>query len=535
MAASDPTTDVPTPTGTLQGVAAFSWDGSAWQPSSGRAGPSVATPTGVLRGVAAFNGGPAWQPSGQAQPGVATPTGVLDGVAVYTWSGAAWTPTGGTATPSTPSGALRGVAAFNWDGAAWQPAAQAGPSVATPYGVLDGVAMFGWSGSAWAAVGAPSLGLDFMQPGTLDARITFTRASTATYFDATGTIRTAATNAPRWDYDPTTHALRGLLIEEQRTNGLGYSGDMSQAAWAKSNFNGPAAPVVVANQTIAPDGTMTAASVAYPAVSGAGAGSVLGQAVGTAAAVYSLSIYLKGAVGGEQIYIMTTADGVTYYRATAVLTTSWQRISVVTSALTATTWYYQIGVDLRDASQTSKPAQTVYVWGAQMEQGAFVTSHIPTAATGVSRSADLASMPTAAWFTAASGTWQGEFIPNGVAAGLPIVISGNAGSPTIATGADGRLTAGVRSGAAVFSATGPLYTFGAVNKAAFGYLSGASTAAVNGTTIGPSATALSVTGTVVEFGSDGVTPGNNALNGWLRRVRYWPRVLSNAELQAVTT
>ena len=53
MAASDPTTGVATPTGVLQGVAAFSWDSAAWQPV-GRAGPAVATPTGALQGVAPF-------------------------------------------------------------------------------------------------------------------------------------------------------------------------------------------------------------------------------------------------------------------------------------------------------------------------------------------------------------------------------------------------------------------------------------------------------------------------------------------------
>jgi hypothetical protein len=72
--------------------------------------------------------------------------------------------------------------------------------------------------SSFNGGGGPSLGLDFMTPGVLDPRITFTRASTATYFDSAGVMQTTAVNAPRWDYDPATLALRGLLIEEARTN-----------------------------------------------------------------------------------------------------------------------------------------------------------------------------------------------------------------------------------------------------------------------------------------------------------------------------
>src|SRR6476646_3619169 len=132
----------------------------------------------------------------------------------------------------------------------------------------------------------------------------------------------------------------------------------------------------------------------------------------------------------------------------------------------------------------------------------------------------MATMPTAAWFSAASGTWQAEFAPRGIPAGLPNIISGNTDSPPICTGGDARLATAIRNVVGVFSGVGPFFTFGAVNKAAFAYLSGASTAAVNGTSFGPNATAFSVTGTVVEFGSDGVTPGNNALNGHLRRARY---------------
>ena len=72
-----------------------------------------------------------------------------------------------------------------------------------------------------------TLDLSFMTPGSLDGRITFTRASTATYFDAAGVLQTAAANAPRWDYDPITHALNGLLLEQAGTNLLLNSATLS--------------------------------------------------------------------------------------------------------------------------------------------------------------------------------------------------------------------------------------------------------------------------------------------------------------------
>lgn len=52
----------------------------------------------------------------------------------------------------------------------------------------------------------------------------FTRASSATYFDASGTLQTAGTNEPRFTYDPATLQPLGLLVEESRTNFLLNSG-----------------------------------------------------------------------------------------------------------------------------------------------------------------------------------------------------------------------------------------------------------------------------------------------------------------------
>lgn len=65
----------------------------------------------------------------------------------------------------------------------------------------------------------PTFTADFTS-GTPVAGLTFTRASSATYFDSTGTLQTAGTNVPRYDYDPTTLLLRGLLLEDSRTNFL---------------------------------------------------------------------------------------------------------------------------------------------------------------------------------------------------------------------------------------------------------------------------------------------------------------------------
>jgi hypothetical protein len=66
----------------------------------------------------------------------------------------------------------------------------------------------------------PTLNLDFVNNQFLDPRITFTRTSSATYFNSSGVLTTVANNVPRFDYDPATFVPRGFSIEEQRTNSI---------------------------------------------------------------------------------------------------------------------------------------------------------------------------------------------------------------------------------------------------------------------------------------------------------------------------
>ncbi len=382
-----------------------------------------------------------------------------------------------------------------------------------------------------------SLDLDFTTPGTLDPRISFTRAAgPATYFDSSGVMRTAAVNAPRWDYDPATHALKGLLIEEARTNLMPWSADAS--VWSALG-SGAAAPTVTANQVAAPDGTLTAARVVYPAVSAGGAFSLVYEQFGVTAAPYAFSVWLRGSVGGEQVYI--GSNGTVYYSAARItLTTAWQRFVLVTPALTAASWFFDVGTDLRDGSQASTPAQTIYVWGAQVEAGAFATSYIPTTAAAVTRAADVATMPTAAWFSGTTMSAAMEATVLGVNSFATLFAlndgttnnrlhelvqaSNNYASSLVASGG----TFAVAFPETTAITLGTPFKFGATLQA------GQFQSALNG-----AVPYSSTTGIVLPIGMNALNIGNftgiQALNGYARRLRYWPRVLSVAELQSVTT
>jgi len=97
----------------------------------------------------------------------------------------------------------------------------------------------------------PSLRLDFANARALDPRITFTRASTATYVGANGLIKTAGEDEARFDHDPATGESLGLLLEKGSTNKMFYSEDFI-GGWGTNSV------VKTADAGIAPNGETTA-------------------------------------------------------------------------------------------------------------------------------------------------------------------------------------------------------------------------------------------------------------------------------------
>ena len=377
-----------------------------------------------------------------------------------------------------------------------------------------------------------TLDLNFMFPGTLDPRITFTRASSATYTDASGVVQMAATNAPRWDY--ANGVLRGLLIEEQRTN-IALQSSTSVAPW-QAFGTVVVAPTWTPNNAIAPDGTTTASRTVFPAVSGVNAASILFQTITLTAVPYVFSVYLKGNVGGEQVYIGANASP--YARSLVTLTTQWQRFSVPITG-TAANWNFKIGTDLSDAGQTTTAASTVYVWGAQVEQGAFPTSYIPTASVAVTRAADVASISPAnmvPWFAPSGGSWFAEFdyttnpLTNSRVIGQPVP-SGLTPLFMRTTNAGSQFDGGL-------SDTITTTTANVINKMVSTWMPGQAKIALNA---GPVTTTAALTTGYGVLATSGInifttaSSGPDNLSGHIRRVTYWNRALSDTEMQQVTT
>lgn len=207
-------------------------------------------------------------------------------------------------------------------------------------------------------------------PTAVSNECTFSRASTATRVRPDGLLEQVATNVPRIDYDPITLACTGLLIEEARTNLLVYSEQLDNAAWI--SFGTVAR---MPNTHVAPDGTLTADSLAISPVSG-----IYQSLAAVPGQTYAVSFYIRGD-SAQTIRAVSNTNLGEITSTTVVVTASWQRVTIIKPTTT--------GVLVNLQLDTSSTGAAFQVWGAQLEAGTFPTSYIPTIASAVTRAADV--------------------------------------------------------------------------------------------------------------------------------------------------
>jgi hypothetical protein len=358
---------------------------------------------------------------------------------------------------------------------------------------------------------------------------------------------TAAYYGPRFDYDPVTLAPKGLLIEEQRTNLVTYSEQFDNGIWQVLS-----GATKTANTTVSPDGTTNADTITATSNSSG----VYQTQTASNSTVYTTAAYFKAGTGSEVRFGLTNQNesANAYYAFTLAGAGSFVSFSITGFTATSASitsagngWYRCVVTGTSPASGTTavgpmirlSAAGTAFAWGAQLEAGAFATSYIPTVASQVTRSADVASMTGtnfSSWYNQTEGTFVGEAVtikPTSVVATAAVLgVSDGTGNNRImvrylTANAD---TISITGGATEVTIS-QAYTANSADKLSVAYATNNYAFAKNGSLVG---TDTSATPPVVNQLSIGNFIGGQQLNGHIRQIAYYNTRLTNATLQALT-
>ena len=387
-------------------------------------------------------------------------------------------------------------------------------------------------------------GAQFEQGSAVTAYTPTTTQPITNYIPA---LQTAASGVARFDHDPVTTESLGLLIEEQRTNLLTYSEDFTDGSWVKSNTT------ITSNTITAPDGTLTGDKLVE--TSGAGVRQLY-KTPSLSAVSHSFSAYFKASErywfklnltgSGAYFDLSTGVIGTIDAGVTAAMTAvgnGWYRCSIVRT-VSAGTNYTEIQLALTNGggSYTGDGYSGIYIWGAQLEAGAFPTSYIPTVASQVTRSADSASMTGAnfsSWYRADEGSFYGEYSHASTTTNFPVGISINASSSSnhmllYGNGSVGeQLLVKVNAVAQATLTASPKFPTGVFGKIIGSYKTNDYAVSANG-----NSAVVDLLGTVpvvsqMNIGSE--WNGTLTLNGTIKKIAYYPARLTNEQLQALTS
>jgi len=371
------------------------------------------------------------------------------------------------------------------------------------------------------------------------------RAS-ATAYNATTTtaitnyipaLQTAPNNVARFDCNPTTGESLGLLIEEARTNLQTYSAGVGGTGWNLSN--------ATANltATIAPDGTQTASLITESTATGShGFSKIIVVANATA---YTISYYVKqfgnttrnlalydintSSAAYINISNMTQISG-SFTVSFASVGNGWTRISYTGTSTSTSGGTYIYLTQGTTTSYAGDGYSGFYVWGAQLEAGAFLTSYIPTVASPVTRVADLASVATTGWYNISQGTWFGSVATKATNSAPRIV--GTSSSSRTPLCMNSAFNGFMYDGASVQSAN--TSTVNTTSKLATSWIGTTGSVSLNG---GAVVTGAQPTGyaniTNINIGND--SGSTQFINSTIQKVAYYPIALSNAEIMEMTS
>jgi hypothetical protein len=241
-----------------------------------------------------------------------------------------------------------------------------------------------------------------------------------------------------------------------------------------------------------------------------------------------------------------TASSVTGTANVTNVGNGWYRVAVSGSVDSGTRW---VQIRLREDASTTNYAgditKGVLAWGAQLEEGAFATSYIPTATAAATRSAEIVQVdPVSSFVNLNEGTLFTEFKlldnqANSTARGVISLWDGNA----VAAGPTHFLYntfiwRGPKNGSQQNMSSLGYDTN--LNKMSFAYSTSGRAASKNGASVItdtgdsslPAANRLSF-GAASTFGT--IAFGVGGYSKHIRKIAYWPKRLTNTLLEQLTT
>ena len=386
---------------------------------------------------------------------------------------------------------------------------------------------------------------------TLDPRITFTRASSGTYFDSSGVMQTASTNVARLNhlYNGTSWVAAGLLVEPAATNLIIQSSSFGDAAWSKVS-----SCAVTDNSDAAPDGTTTMDTITAGGSTTSRLQSTSAFAI-IASTTYTASIFLRAGTstgstfsiydGGTRICNATInwsgtvpsfGTGADNFVAGSGLVSDlggglYKLVFSFTSGATTAAKFYLYPDRILGTG-------SIKAWGAQVEAGSVATSFIETTTATVTRAADVPSI-TGGNFSNFFNPVEGTFVFEGDAAAASdshrgFSVNDGTSSNRMMMAANNTLSLYVEAGgAAQVSITTTAPAARTAFKRAVAYKANDFAASHNG-----AAAVTDTSGTVptvdrLYLGYD--TSGGVQLNGHIRSLTYYPKRLPGATLQTLST
>lgn len=370
------------------------------------------------------------------------------------------------------------------------------------------------------------------------------------------TLLTAPSGVARFDHNPISTESLGFLVEEQRVNLVTYSEDFANVVYSKVNS------AITSNINVAPDGTLTADSLIENST--ASALHYMTRTVTTTGA-HSYSIYAKQ--NGRQYIVLigysgavSLANGAVFDLNAGVVVSTGANLSSASIASVGNGWYrcQIVGTALLRAPQlhlmsnattftyTGDGYSGIFIWGAQLEAGAFPTSYIKTEASQVTRAADSASMTNSnfsSWYNQGEGSFatisSNSYAthPSGSNAGIFVVndtTSNNFISIWKSSGTSSYEGVIVKN--AVNQATYTIVSATSANqtiKGALSYKFNDSAFTGNGGVVYIDTLCNIPIVSQIEIGQGIVS--NWKYNGHIKKLAYYPARLSDAELQEMTS